>query len=105
VCYARSSPRFYNWLLTNRWFGEYIRNYRAGHGIPLKQKILTSTVLWLTIGYTALWAVPLWWIQLILLAIATGVTIHLVRMKTLKPEQSGLLAVGKSPQEDWAQSE
>ena len=30
VCYGRSSKRFYHWLLTNRWFGEYIRNYREG---------------------------------------------------------------------------
>jgi uncharacterized protein len=105
VCYARSSSRFYHWLLTNRWFGEYIRNYRAGHGISLKQKILTITVLWLTIGYTVLWVVSLWWVQLILLTIATGVTIHLVRIKTLNPEQSGLLSAGKSSQEDWAQSE
>ena len=27
VCYARSSERFYRWLLTNRWCGPYIRNY------------------------------------------------------------------------------
>jgi len=27
VCYARSSERFYHCLVTNRWFGAYIRNY------------------------------------------------------------------------------
>ena len=27
-CYARGSERFYIWLLTNRWFGEYIRAWR-----------------------------------------------------------------------------
>ena len=37
VCYARSSERFYHWLVTNRWFGAYIRNYREGRGIPLWQ--------------------------------------------------------------------
>ncbi len=85
VCYARSSERFYHWLLTNRWFGEYIRNYREGRGIPLKQKVLTLVLLWLTIGYAALFVVSLWWIKLILVGIAVGVTIHLVRMKTYKP--------------------
>jgi len=53
VCYARSSERFYHWLMTNRWFGEYIRNYREGRGIPLKQKVLTISLLWVTIGYAA----------------------------------------------------
>jgi hypothetical protein len=43
-------------------------------------------LLWLTIGYAALFVVSLWWIKLILVAIAVGVTVHLVRIKTYKPE-------------------
>jgi uncharacterized membrane protein YbaN (DUF454 family) len=86
VCYARSSERFYSWLLNNRWCGEYIRNYREGRGIPLKQKVFAIMLLWLTIGYAALFVVSLWWIKLILVAIAVGVTVHLVRIKTYKPE-------------------
>ncbi len=87
ICYARSSERFYYWLLTNRWCGEYIRNYREGRGIPLKQKVLTIVLLWLTIGYATLFVVSLWWIKLVLLGIAAGVTVHLVRIKTYKPEK------------------
>ncbi len=86
--YGHSSKRFYHWLTTNRWFGEYIRNYREGKGIPLKQKVLTAVLLWLTIGFTAWLAVTLWWVRLLLLAIAGGVTIHLVWVKTYKPETS-----------------
>jgi uncharacterized membrane protein YbaN (DUF454 family) len=84
ICYARSSKRFYHWLLTNRWFGEYIRNYREGSGIPLKQKVLTISLLWLTIGYAAWFVVSPWWVKLILLGIAVGVTTHLIRIKTFK---------------------
>ncbi len=86
ICYGHSSNRFYNWLITNRWFGQYIRNYRQGKGIPLKHKVLTILLLWLTIGFTAWLAVTLWWVRLILLAIAVGVTIHLVSIRTYKPE-------------------
>ena len=86
ICYGRSSKRFYHWLVNNRWFGEYIRSYREGRGIPLKQKVLTVLLLWLTIGSTALLAATLWWVRLILLGIAVGVTIHLVKLKTYKPE-------------------
>ncbi len=86
ICYARSSPRFYNWLMTNRWCGEYIRNYRAGRGIPRKQKVLTILLLWLTIGYAVWFVVSLWWVRLILGGIAVGVTLHLIMIKTLKPE-------------------
>jgi uncharacterized membrane protein YbaN (DUF454 family) len=82
VCYARSSERFYHWLLNNRWFGEFIRNYREGRGIPLREKTLMLTMLWLTISLTAIFFVSAWWIRLILLGIAIGVSLHLVKIKT-----------------------
>jgi len=85
ICYARSSEKFYHWLMTNRWFGEYIRNYREGRGIPIKHKVLTVLLLWLTIGSSAWIAVSRWWVRLILFGIAVGVTIHLVKIKTYKP--------------------
>lgn len=85
-CYSRSSDRFYHWLITNRWFGEYIRNYREGRGIALRQKVIALSLLWLTMSYSIWFVVSQWWVQLILLGIAVSVTIHLVRMKTFRPE-------------------
>jgi len=86
ICYSRSSKRFYNWLITNRWCGKYIRNYREGRGIPLGQKIFTISLLWLSIGCTSWFVISLWWVRLILVAIAIGVTIHLMMIKTFRPE-------------------
>ena len=43
--YAKSSPTLYHWLLTNKYFGKYIRRYRQGLGIPLKTKIIDVTQL------------------------------------------------------------
>ena len=87
ICYSRSSKRFYNWLITNRWCGKYIRNYREGRGIPLGQKIFTISLLWLSIGCTSWFVISLWWVRLILVAIAIGVTIHLMMIKTFRPEE------------------
>lgn len=84
--YARSSERFLHWLLYNRWFGAYIRNYREGRGMPRREKILTITALWLTIGLSATFAVPVWWGKLVLVLIAAAVTIHLLKIKTYQPE-------------------
>ena len=85
-CYARGSERFHHWLLHNRWFGAYIRNYREGRGIPFREKVLTIAALWVSIGFSVVYIVPVWWGKVIMLAIATGVTAHLVKTKTLKPE-------------------
>jgi uncharacterized protein len=86
-CYARSSERFYHWLMTNRFFGEYIRNYREGRGIALKHKVIALTLLWTTIGYSVCFLVTAWWGKALLVAIAAGVTIHLVTVGTLKVEK------------------
>ncbi|MGD2135150.1 MAG: YbaN family protein [Gemmatimonadales bacterium] len=86
ACYARSSKRLHRWLLTNRWFGEYIANYHAGRGISLKQKVITILLLWVTIGITTWLALSRWWARAILIGIATAVTVFLLTRKTYRPE-------------------
>lgn len=88
VCYARSSKRLYDWLLTNRWFGEYIRNYREGRGMTRSHKTAVLLLLWLTIGSSAVFAVDLWWVRLLLFGIATGVTLHILKIRTFRPEDA-----------------
>ena len=85
VCYARSSKRFYAWLTTNRWCGAYITNNREGRGMRLRHKVLTLLSLWLTIGSTAAFAVTRWPLRLLLLAVASAVTAHLLRIRTCNP--------------------
>ena len=82
ACYARGSDRFYNWLLNNRWFGEYIRNYREGKGIPWKIKAISLTLLWITIGCSAAFAVDMLALRIVLIIIAIGVTIHILYIRT-----------------------
>jgi len=84
--YARSSERFHQWLLGNQWFGQYIKNYQQGRGIPLRDKIVTLLALWLALSFTVLTTAPVWWVKLLLLSIGIGVTTHLLRISTLKPE-------------------
>lgn len=84
ACYARSSDRFLNWLLNNRYFGDYIRNYREGRGMPRSTKILTLTALWLTLGMSAALATTALWLRILLGLIGLAVTIHLLRMKTME---------------------
>ena len=82
VCYARSSPRLLYWLNHNRWFGAYIRRYREGLGIPLREKLLTIAMLWLTISVSVVFFVSIWWAKALLVAIALAVTTHLLRVRT-----------------------
>jgi uncharacterized membrane protein YbaN (DUF454 family) len=91
ACFCKSSARLYNWLISNRWFGEYIRNYKEGKGITMKTKIIALTVLWVTIGVSTIFilshllppslVLPM---QLIMVVIAVGVSIHVLRLPTFK---------------------
>lgn len=85
-CYSRSSERFHNWLLNNRWCGAYIKNYKSGNGISVRQKVSTIAILWASIGFSIWMISASFWLTLLLLAIAGGVTIHLVMLKTHRPE-------------------
>ena len=85
-CYARSSQRFYHWLITNRWFGAYLRNYRERRGLPLRHKVITIALVWLSIGSALLFVVEAWWLRVLLLVIAAGVTHHIARIKTAAPQ-------------------
>ncbi|MFC1875144.1 YbaN family protein [Chloroflexota bacterium] len=84
ACYSKGSQRFYHWLLSNRWFGAYIDNYRQKRGMPLKVKIVTVALLWLTIGVSVAFAVQSLAVKIILVLIAVGVSIHILSIKTLK---------------------
>lgn len=85
-CYSRSSERFHTWLLNNRLCGKYIRDYKSGAGISVRQKVTTIAILWASIGFS-IWMIGAgFWVTLLLIAIAVGVTLHLVMIKTLRPE-------------------
>ena len=83
VCYTRSSQKMYNWILNNRYFGSYIKSYIQGKGITLRVKVFTVALLWITIGISV-WFTQELIIRVILLLIATGVTIHIVLVRTKK---------------------
>jgi uncharacterized membrane protein YbaN (DUF454 family) len=85
ACFMRSSERLHNWLINNRWFGDYIRNYKEGRGIPKKTKIISISLLWLSILYSSFFVVDEILIaQVALFIVATAVSIHLIRVPNFK---------------------
>jgi uncharacterized membrane protein YbaN (DUF454 family) len=84
ACFYRSSDRFYNWIMNNRYFGHYLREYQSGRGIPMRVKILTLTFTWTSTLVSVLFFVPWLWLKIMLVTISLAVTIHLIRIKTHK---------------------
>ncbi len=84
TCYLKSSNKLYRWLLNHRLLGKYISNYIRYRAITIKTKLVTITLLWLTIGYSISFVISSPLVKLILLIIALGVSLHLLSLKTLK---------------------
>ena len=54
--------------------------------ITRQAKIVTLTLLWGTIGYTAFRVIAFFPLRVLLLLVAGGVTVHVLSMKTLTRE-------------------
>lgn len=82
--YFRGSPRLYQWLLSHKHLGPYIRNFRENKAIPLRAKIISLTLMWGTMLYCIFFLIPLVWVKVLMFLIAAGVTYHILSFKTLK---------------------
>ncbi|MED5455756.1 MAG: YbaN family protein [Candidatus Thermoplasmatota archaeon] len=58
ACFAKSSQRFYNWIIDNRMFGEHVRNYREGNGIPKRSKPVILGTMWAFVLFAVFIAIP-----------------------------------------------
>lgn len=85
AAWLKASPSLYEWLLNHRVFGEYIRNFREHRAIPLRVKIISVSMVWLTIGYCIIAVVDeWWWAQLLMALLAIAISCHILSYKTLK---------------------
>ncbi len=48
ACFAKSSPRFYNWLLASRIFGPMINQWQTSRSMPKRAKIMAITSILLS---------------------------------------------------------
>ena len=87
AAWVKASPQLYAWLLNHKVFGEYIRNFREHRAIPLRVKITSVSLVWLTIGYCILRVVnEWWWAQLLMALLAAAISWHILSFKTLKKD-------------------
>jgi broad specificity phosphatase PhoE/uncharacterized membrane protein YbaN (DUF454 family) len=88
ACYLRGSEKLYTLLISNKYVGKYISDYREGRGIPKRAKIYALILLWSTIGFSVIFVIPLLWVKVLLVAIAVAVTIHISNIKTALRNES-----------------
>ena len=82
--YVRSSEKLYQWLIHQKYLGNYIRNFREHKAIPLRAKIFSISMVWITLTYCIIMIIEALWLKAILLLLAISITWHILSYKTLK---------------------
>lgn len=83
--FSRSSDLFFKKLISHPKLGPYILDFQLHKSIPLRTKIISISTLWVTILFSVFYALQgKFFLQILLLAIAIGVTIHILSFKTKK---------------------
>ncbi len=82
ACYLRGSKRMYSWMMKSKYFGHYLRDYMEGNGLAIRTKVVALSMLWGVIAFSATFATGSTIVRIGLLAVAIGVTIHLLTLKT-----------------------
>ena len=82
--YVRSSEKMYQWLIHHKYLGTYIRNFREHRAIPLRAKIISVSMVWISLIYCSITISENLWIKAMFIVLAIGVSWHILSYKTLK---------------------
>ena len=66
--FSMSHPRLYRWMMTNRWFGKTLSDYRAGLGIPRRIKIIAVSAIAISVTVSVVFAIETAWLRVFLVA-------------------------------------
>jgi uncharacterized membrane protein YbaN (DUF454 family) len=81
--FLRSSKPLYEWLMNHPKLGPYIKNFMVHKSIPLKIKIISVSMVWITLLYCAVFVADHWAFRLFFIVLAIAITIHILSYKTL----------------------
>ncbi|MDH6358868.1 YbaN family protein [Parabacteroides sp. PF5-9] len=82
--YIRSSERLYERVMSNRYFGSYMKAYMVDKAIPKRAKIVSLSVMWASILFAVFCLIKPLLIKILLILITVGVTVHILSFPTRK---------------------
>ena len=82
--FLKSNRGLYGWLLNHPKLGPYIRNFMEYKAIPLKIKILSVSMVWITLLCCAIFVAEHWALRTFFILLAAAISVHILSYKTLK---------------------
>ncbi|MFA7205952.1 MAG: YbaN family protein [Saccharofermentanales bacterium] len=82
-CYARSSRKLHDWLISRKHLGSYIHNYMEHRAIKKSVKVRAVIFLWVALILSMILVDNLY-VRIILPLIGAAVTWHIASLKTIE---------------------
>jgi uncharacterized membrane protein YbaN (DUF454 family) len=80
ACFARSSERFYRWLMEHRAFGPLVREWRAYRSIPYRTKLMAIVLMAASLTVSIVFFVRPAWLQATLALCGAALAVWLYRI-------------------------
>jgi len=95
-CYARSSKRFYNWIMNNKVFGPIIREWRQYRSIPRRAKTSALIIMPTTFAISIIFFVPIFWVQIMLMMLCITMLFFILRIPVRELDATTSVGTGGS---------
>lgn len=86
ACFTKSSDKLHNFILKNKYLAPYVTDYMSGNGILKKTKKRVIILIWVSIGFSVIFILDKMMLRLLLLIIASIVSIYIYTRKTPENE-------------------
>ena len=86
-CFSKSSKRLHQWLLNNPYFGEMIKDWESFGMIPLKAKIIATSMIIPSFAYTFIFVPVAVWIKVVV-AFIGAYALHFIWSKPETEKQA-----------------
>ena len=82
--FLKANKRWYDWLMNHPKFGHYISNFLVEKSIPLRMKVISVAMIWITLLNCAIFVANHWALRAGFILLAACITWHVLSYKTSK---------------------
>ncbi len=79
TCFAKSSPRFHQWLLAHSFFGPLINSYQGDKNLPQDVKVKAIIFIWITLSIS-IFLLKISWLRIVIFFLGIMLTTLLWRV-------------------------
>ncbi len=83
-CFAKGSRKFLRLLISNKYVGQQILDFKKGRGMSVRSKIIAITMMLVSMFISAFYIVDIYWVKWAICITALLVVVIIMKQKTKK---------------------